>query len=181
MSFNRMAGPPRASCGVPTSGGLRAAQQLAESAIDSLYDPVVVTDADGRVTRLNRAAEEIFGPESAGVGQPISSLAAGKRHRHGRLAGHRVGPPDAARYRGERRAAHRHRQRPRLSPAHDTDARRDGTLLGSVTLLEDVTHLREIDRVKSEFIAVASHELRTPLTSALMGDPAAAGAARPET
>ncbi len=44
-----------------------------------------------------------------------------------------------------------------------------GTLLGSVTLLEDVTHLREIDRVKSEFIAVASHELRTPLTSALMG------------
>lgn len=37
------------------------------------------------------------------------------------------------------------------------------------TLLEDITHLREIDRLKSEFIATASHELRTPLTSVQMG------------
>jgi NtrC-family two-component system sensor histidine kinase KinB len=35
--------------------------------------------------------------------------------------------------------------------------------------LEDITHLREIDRLKSEFIATASHELRTPLTSVQMG------------
>jgi len=45
----------------------------------------------------------------------------------------------------------------------------DGRLLGAVTLLEDITHLREIDRLKSEFIATASHELRTPLTSVQMG------------
>ena len=42
-------------------------------------------------------------------------------------------------------------------------------LVGAVTLLEDITHLREIDRLKSEFIATASHELRTPLTSVQMG------------
>jgi signal transduction histidine kinase len=42
-------------------------------------------------------------------------------------------------------------------------------LLGAITLLEDITHLREIDRLKSEFIATASHELRTPLTSVQMG------------
>jgi signal transduction histidine kinase len=42
-------------------------------------------------------------------------------------------------------------------------------LLGAVMLLEDITHLREIDRLKSEFIATASHELRTPLTSVQMG------------
>ena len=42
-------------------------------------------------------------------------------------------------------------------------------LLGAVTILEDITHLREIDRLKSEFIATASHELRTPLTSVQMG------------
>jgi two-component system, NtrC family, sensor histidine kinase KinB len=48
-----------------------------------------------------------------------------------------------------------------------TDA--DGRLVGVVTLLEDVTHLSEVSRVKSEFIAAASHELRTPLTSVQMG------------
>ena len=42
-------------------------------------------------------------------------------------------------------------------------------LLGAVTILEDITHLREIDQIKSEFIATASHELRTPLTSVQMG------------
>jgi signal transduction histidine kinase len=45
----------------------------------------------------------------------------------------------------------------------------EGQLLGAVTLLEDITRLREIDRLKSEFIATASHELRTPLTSVQMG------------
>jgi signal transduction histidine kinase len=44
-----------------------------------------------------------------------------------------------------------------------------GRLVGTVTLLEDITHLSEISRLKSEFIAAASHELRTPLTSVQMG------------
>lgn len=41
--------------------------------------------------------------------------------------------------------------------------------LFTVTLLQDINHLREVDRLKSEFIATASHELRTPLTSVQMG------------
>src|SRR6201988_2115019 len=53
----------------------------------------------------------------------------------------------------------------RTTPMRDNGLR----LLGAVTILEDITHLREIDRLKSEFIATASHELRTPLTSVQMG------------
>jgi signal transduction histidine kinase len=53
----------------------------------------------------------------------------------------------------------------RTTPMRDNE----NHLLGAVTLLEDITHLREIDRLKSEFIATASHELRTPLTSVQMG------------
>jgi nitrogen fixation/metabolism regulation signal transduction histidine kinase len=37
-------------------GKLLVAQQTTEAAIDSLYDPVVVTDSAGRVTRINAAA-----------------------------------------------------------------------------------------------------------------------------
>ncbi len=41
----------------------------------------------------------------------------------------------------------------------------DGQLLGRIFLFIDLTREKAIDRMKTEFIAVASHELRTPMTS----------------
>ena len=52
-------------------GKLLVAQQTTEAAIDSLYDPVIVTDSDGRVTRINPAAERLFGARADTLGKPI--------------------------------------------------------------------------------------------------------------
>lgn len=41
----------------------------------------------------------------------------------------------------------------------------DGKGIGVVAILTDVTEVRNIDRMKSSFVAMASHELRTPLTA----------------
>ncbi|HQK15526.1 MAG TPA: ATP-binding protein [Anaerolineae bacterium] len=37
--------------------------------------------------------------------------------------------------------------------------------LGRVAVMQDITHLKELDRLKSEFVSTVSHDLRTPLTT----------------
>ncbi|MCX6563091.1 MAG: response regulator [Candidatus Aminicenantes bacterium] len=40
-----------------------------------------------------------------------------------------------------------------------------GTLLGAVTVLRDITKLKEIEKIKSQFVSMVAHELRSPLAA----------------
>ena len=40
-----------------------------------------------------------------------------------------------------------------------------GHVAGAVVAFQDISRLREVDRMKDEFVSIVSHELRTPLTS----------------
>ncbi|MGZ8844278.1 MAG: ATP-binding protein [Pyrinomonadaceae bacterium] len=166
--YNRMAERIR-QLRLSDKGKLIVARQMTEAAIDSLYDPVIVTDAEGCVTKLNPAAEEIFGSEAENAGKHVGEVARDARiagavaealHSQRAVAGEGSSSVLPLAVAGSERAF-----RLRTTPMRDTEKH----LLGAVTLLEDITHLREIDRLKSEFIATASHELRTPLTSVQMG------------
>src|ERR1041384_3727004 len=76
--FNRMAERIR-QLRSSDMGKLLVAQQTTEAAIDSLYDPVLVTDAEGQVTKLNLAAEEIFGSEKENRGRHVGEVARDER------------------------------------------------------------------------------------------------------
>jgi PAS domain S-box-containing protein len=167
VAFNRM-GTQLAEAWHEEELRLHRAERMSDSALENLYDPVIVTDAEARIVHLNRAAEGLFGPEERALGRPVGQAV-----------------PDRRIAEAVERAVHQER----ISAAEDEaglvtlqagDAQRvyrlratpmrddDHSLLGAVAVLEDVTHQRELDRMKTEFIGVASHELRTPVTSLLL-------------
>ena len=44
---------------------------------------------------------------------------------------------------------------------------RSGEILGSVTIIDDITHLKLLDEMKSTFVSMVSHEIRGPLSTIL--------------
>ncbi|MFO8164918.1 MAG: ATP-binding protein [Thermodesulfobacteriota bacterium] len=44
---------------------------------------------------------------------------------------------------------------------------RSGEILGSVTIIDDITHLKLLDEMKSTFVNMVSHEIRGPLSTVL--------------
>jgi two-component system, NtrC family, sensor histidine kinase KinB len=150
-------------------GRLVAAQQTTEAAIDSLFEPVIVTDGEGRITRLNRAAESLFGARTEAVGKPISEVAHDQRiamnvsealRAERTVAAESVSAAIPISINGTEQSF-----RLRTTPMRDAE----GHLLGAVALLEDITRLREIDRLKSEFVDTAARYLQTPLLNLQMG------------
>jgi two-component system, NtrC family, sensor histidine kinase KinB len=167
-SFNDMAARLR-EVRAADLGALLQARQLAEAAIDALYDAVVVTDATGHITRLNTAAEAVFGRAADVTGRPLTAAAPDARMAaavdevlRSQRAFAREGTASTVVL---TRNGVEHVYRLRSTPLPDAH----GELAGAVLLLEDVTRLHQIDRLKSEFIAAASHELRTPLGSLQLG------------
>ena len=52
----------------------------------------------------------------------------------------------------------------RCAPIRD----RIGSSLGTITVLHDITVLKKIDQMKSDFVSLVSHEIRSPMNSVLM-------------
>jgi two-component system, NtrC family, sensor histidine kinase KinB len=150
-------------------GRLVTAQQTTEAAIDSLFEPVLVTDGEGRITRLNRAAESLFGARAEVIGKPVAEVT------HDR----RIAMAVSESLRAERAVAAESVAaaipisidgteqifRLRTTPMRDAE----GRLLGAVALLEDITRLREIDQLKSEFVDTAARYLQAPLLNLQTG------------
>lgn len=152
-------------------GRLLLAQQATEAAIDSLAEPVLITDAEGRVTKLNRAAAKVFESRmhKASNGNKVENLIGDNRiamavrealDSQRKVAIESFGASITVEVGGAE-----HAFRLQTNPMSDEA----GNVLGAVVLLEDITTLKEVDRLKSDFIDTASAHLRGPLIDLQMG------------
>ncbi len=134
--------------------------------LNSAADGLIVTDLSYRVTRLNPAAEELLGLDREEVvGQEISAGIKDLRLRkliqntlNQKTNDSEVDVEIENPLNGRQKVL-------RARTALVTN--QEGQPSGTVTIIRDVTHEREIDRLKTEFLSTAAHELRTPLTSVL--------------
>jgi PAS domain S-box-containing protein len=136
--------------------------QLSDAVLQSIFEPIIVTDGKGHVLKVNQAAAEILG-EAATDRMALSTTPGGDKILSAIRDALSMQKPVAAE--GEasmlpmRIGKQERSYRLRTMPMRDSD----GRLLGTVTTLEDVTSLQDTDRFKTQFIAVASRKLRDPL------------------
>ena len=125
-----------------------------EAVLNSTPDPVLVTDADDRLILVNPAAVYVFGVvirdgERSDMEQTIQSKALNEL-----LAASST----------ERRSAEIRMSDGRTYLAMASPMIAEGTTVGRVCILRDVSQLKEIDTLKSDFVSTVSHDLRSPLT-----------------
>lgn len=124
----------------------------------STPNAVLVTDQTDRVLLLNPAMERTFELQANEVvGRPVADA----------LSGSAPGRALAARMIASREAstkldvaANGRDFLAEVSSVYNSD----GQAIGRVAVLQDVTDLKEVDRLKSEFLDGISHDLRSPLT-----------------
>jgi signal transduction histidine kinase len=146
-----------------TEAGRRQMEfQLSDAVLQSIFEPIIVTDGKGHVLKLNQAAAEVLG-EAAGDRLVLANTPGGDKILE--AIRDAVSLQKAVAVEGDaamlpmRVGASQRSFRLRTTPMRDSE----GRLLGAVTTLEDVTSLEETDRFKSQFISVASRKLRDPL------------------
>lgn len=127
---------------------------------ESLQAGLILVSVDGRISQINSSARAIFGVDNDAIGRPFVDVIqnpklqavfetsmkgeeGGQVEVNLTIAGaERVYQVQAAQVRNE-----------------------EGKDLGVVAILNDITDIKNIERMKSSFVAMASHELRTPLTA----------------
>ncbi|PYM59385.1 MAG: PAS domain-containing sensor histidine kinase [Candidatus Rokuibacteriota bacterium] len=140
---------------------LEREQAKATAILDAMVEGVIATDGHDHIILLNEGARGIFGLGQTRVERrPLLEvirnvdlhglLSESRAAADGEVVSREIKLPDPPE---------------RVLQVHAVPLRFTGDEPGVVIILHDITELRRLEQVRTEFVANVSHELRTPLTA----------------
>jgi signal transduction histidine kinase/DNA-binding response OmpR family regulator len=127
-------------------------QKRLTAVLHSAAEAIFMFDAEGQLNLINPAGEKLFTDFKASLNRPLEA-----GHGYDAL----IQMLEEARLSGDSRSAEIAWPDKRTFMVLITPIESGGL----VTILHDVTHFKDVERVKNEFIATASHDLKNPITS----------------
>lgn len=129
-------------------------RQRVEAILNSTPEPVLVTDRQGRLLLYNPAAMNVTGlAEKMIIGQPIEKV---------------ISQPELNQLFTQTGETHASREitlaNSKVYYAVVSSVIVENQAVGKVCILRDITHFKELDAMKSDFVSTVSHDLRSPLT-----------------
>jgi two-component system NtrC family sensor kinase len=123
-----------------------------ETILTQSENGVIVIDPQDRLLLINRAAMQAFGVDGKLVGKPVVEI-----------------------FEDEKlisllctKGKHPHMDEIEVDADHFYSAQRTPIQdVGQAVVFHNISHLKELDRIKSEFVTTVSHDLRSPLTAVL--------------
>lgn len=155
-----------------TLGQLLAEKTKSMTIVKSIADPLIVLNTDYKIVLLNNACEEVFNiEEDKALNKHFLEVIT-----NGELYDYILSVNSSNGNEAEQKIIYLN--------VHDKDfyynvivsVLKDniGGTTGFVVLLQNVTQLKQIEKIKSDFVATISHEFKTPLTSIMIGTSLAA-------
>jgi PAS domain S-box-containing protein len=146
-----------------------------QQVLDVLPEGVAIVDASGQIVMVNRAVQEITGRDTTGRRLPATDTEEYQNYGIRRLNGGPYPVAEHPLYRslhhGEVVQGDQHQLRHAVSgrdvpllvnsaPLRDAT----GEIVGAVTVFQDITSLKNAERVRDEFLSTVAHDLKNPLT-----------------